>query len=165
MQDFSHSLPMLLYRALHVVMPRFRAIFAAHGLTEPQWRVLRVLWEHEEVAFRELADTTLIPAPSLVGVVDRLHATGLVERRRSDTDRRQVFVLATAAGHALESAVMPAVELAYRELGTTLDNATWQGLVDGLDALAALPTDTTDTTDDRPRAERKAPIQTRGDST
>lgn len=154
MQDFSHSLPMLLYRALHGVMPRFRAIFAAHGLTEPQWRVLRVLWEHDEMAFRELADTTLIPAPSLVGVVDRLHANGLVERRRSATDRRNVYVFATAAGHALESAVMPAVEAAYRELGAALDSTTWRGLVDGLDALAALPADTTDTTSNRPRSAR-----------
>ncbi len=38
MQDFAASLPMLLYRALHTVMPRFRAIFAESGLTEPQWR-------------------------------------------------------------------------------------------------------------------------------
>jgi len=154
MQDFSHSLPMLLYRALHVVMPRFRAIFAEHGLTEPQWRVLRVLWEHQEVAFRDLADTTLIPAPSLVGVVDRLHANGLVERRRSATDRRNVYVFATATGHALETAVMPAVERTYAELGAGLDRATWQGLIDGLDALAALPADTSDTAGDRADAAR-----------
>ena len=85
-QSFSGSLPMMLYRALDVVMPRFRRIFNEFGLTEQQWRVLRVLWETEEIAFRELSDITLIPAPSLVGVIDRLAKQRLVDRRRSETD-------------------------------------------------------------------------------
>lgn len=153
MQDFGDSLPMLLYRALHVVMPRFRAIFAEFGLTEPQWRVLRVLWQHEEIAFRELAEATLVPAPSLVGVVDRLHAGGLVERRRSESDRRNVYVRATSTGHALEAEVMPAVEAAYRELRAMLDDERWGGLVDGLKLLAATNTTSGDDAgdDERPR--------------
>ncbi len=137
MQSFDHSLPMRLYRALNAVMPRFRALFTAHGLTEPQWRVLRVLWEREEVPFRELAALTLLPAPSLVGVVDRLQTAGLVVRRRPPSDRRQALVRATARGRALEQDVMPAVERIYAELRASLDAGTYAGLVAGLDALAA----------------------------
>ncbi len=59
MQEFSHSLPMMLYRTLDTVMPRFRQIFSEFGLTEQQWRVLRVLWQHEQIAFRELAGLPL----------------------------------------------------------------------------------------------------------
>ena len=84
--QFSHSLPMLLYAAIDVVMPPFRRIFKEFGLTEQQWRVLRVLWDIEEISHSELAQVTLIPAPSLVGVLDRLMAMGLVERRRSTLD-------------------------------------------------------------------------------
>ncbi len=98
MQAFSHSLPMMLYRTLDAVMPRFRQIFSEFGLTEQQWRVLRVLWQHEQIAFRELADLTLIPPPSLVGVVDRLTKSGLARRRRSISDRRNVFVRRPARG-------------------------------------------------------------------
>jgi DNA-binding MarR family transcriptional regulator len=43
--QFTRSLPMMLYRTLDTVMPRFRSIFNEFGLTEQQWRVLRVLWE------------------------------------------------------------------------------------------------------------------------
>lgn len=168
MQDFSASLPMLLYRALHVVMPRFRAIFAEFGLTEPQWRVLRVLWKHEEITFRELAETTLVPAPSLVGVVDRLHAGGLAERRRSDSDRRNVYVRATSSGHALEAEVMPAVEAAYRDLRAMLDDETWDGLVNGLQLLAAAKTNAGADAgaDERPRTvhRRHGASTSRGDS-
>lgn len=137
MQDFSDSLPMRLYRALDAVMPPFRSLFNEFGLTEPQWRVLRVLWERDGVTLGELAGLTLIPAPSLVGVVDRLSAGGLVERRRSDVDRRMVSVSATDAGRALEREVMPRVEETYAALRASVDREAWRGLMAGLEAVAA----------------------------
>ena len=137
-QDFGRSLPMMLYRALDAVMPRFRKIFNEFGLTEQQWRVLRVLWEHQDIAFHELAEATLIPAPSLVGVIDRLGNSGLVERRRSESDRRKVSVLATRKGKALEGKVRPRVEEAYAELRGAISKKEWDQLIDGLDRLASL---------------------------
>jgi homoprotocatechuate degradation regulator HpaR len=138
MQDFSHSLPMMLYRTLDAVMPRFRQIFSEFGLTEQQWRVLRVLWQHEQIAFRELADLTLIPPPSLVGVVDRLTNSGLASRRRSDTDRRNVFVYATGKGQALEAQVRPRVDKAYGELRSSVDTKTWNALIAGLEHISSI---------------------------
>lgn len=137
MQEFSRSLPMMLYRTLDAVMPRFRQIFSEFGLTEQQWRVLRVLWQHEQIAFRELSDLTLIPAPSLVGVVDRLTRSELVGRRRSDSDRRNVFVHATDKGMALESKVRPRVDEAYEELRASIDDRTWKALIDGLEKISS----------------------------
>ena len=60
---------MRLYRALDAVMPAFRQVFSEFGLTEQQWRVLRVLWEQGAVPLSSLASATLIPAPSLVAGV------------------------------------------------------------------------------------------------
>lgn len=134
-QQFSGSLPMMLYRAIDVVMPRFRRIFKEFGLTEQQWRVLRVLWEIEEISHSELAELTLISPPSLVGVLDRLLAMGLVERRRSARDRRVVFVASTAAGRELRDQLMPAVQQSYFELRDSIGDAAWQGLLDGLDEV------------------------------
>ena len=137
-QDFSHSLPMMLYRALDAVMPRFRRIFNEFGLTEQQWRVLRVLWEHDDVGFGDLASQTLIPAPSLVGVVDRLSRQGLVARRRSESDRRSVFVYATAKGKTLHGKVSPHVNAAYARLRRSVPGPEWERLTDALERLAAL---------------------------
>jgi len=137
-QEFGRSLPMMLYRALDAVMPRFRRIFNEFGLTEQQWRVLRVLWEHDEIAFRELADRTLIPAPSLVGIVDRLSRQDLVERKRSEADRRNVFVLATAEGRALHRQVQPRVDAAYRELRASIPADDWRALITSLERVASL---------------------------
>ena len=138
MQEFKRSLPMMLYRTLDTVMPRFREIFKTFGLTEQQWRVLRVLWQCEQIPFRELADLTLIPAPSLVGVIDRLTRRGLARRRRSETDRRNVFVQATEEGQALESQVMPRVDEAYAELRGSVDVATWESLMTSLEQISSV---------------------------
>ena len=140
-QSFSQSLPMMLYRALDAVMPRFRRIFNEFGLTEQQWRVLRVLWEEDGIAFGDLSELTLIPAPSLVGVVDRLSRQGLVARRRSDSDRRQVFVYATEEGKDLHRKVRPRVDEAYADLRASVDVDDWEQLIRGLEKLASLELD------------------------
>jgi homoprotocatechuate degradation regulator HpaR len=129
---------MMLYRAIDVVMPRFRRIFREFGLTEQQWRVLRVLWEIEEISHNELAELTLISPPSLVGVLDRLLAMQLVERRRSARDRRVVYIASTEQGRDLRDQLMPAVQQTYFELRDSMDDAAWQNLLDGLAELVTL---------------------------
>ena len=134
-QQFSASLPMMLYRAIDVVMPRFRRIFKEFGLTEQQWRVLRVLWEIEEISQNELAELTVISPPSLVGVLDRLRAMRLIERRRSALDRRVVYVASTQNGRDLRDQLMPAVQQTYFELRDSIDNEVWRNLLDGLEEI------------------------------
>ena len=134
-EQFSRSLPMVLYRTLEAVMPRFRKIFNEFGITEQQWRVLRVLWEHDRITIRRLAEASLIPAPSLVGVVDRLERMGLVARQRSDVDRRKVHVATTVKGAELEAEVMPRVAAAYASLKQSVDGATWERVLEGLQRI------------------------------
>jgi len=134
-EQFSRSLPMMLYRTLDTVMPRFRKIFNDFGVTEQQGRVLRVLWEQEQLTLRALSELTLIPAPSLVGVVDRLQSSGLVARRRSDTDRRKVYVLATPKGIELETEIMPRLASAYVALKQSVDAQTWEQVQSGLERI------------------------------
>ena len=135
--QFSGSLPMTLYRTLDAVMPRFRKIFNDFGLTEQQWRVLRVLWEYEAVTINRLAELTLIPAPSLVGVVDRLERDELVTRQRSQADRRKVNVVLIARGVELEDQVMPRVAKTYAELKQSVDSDTWDVVLEGLQEISA----------------------------
>ena len=137
-EQFTRSLPMMLYRSLDAVTPRFRKIFSDFGLTEQQWRVLRVLWERQDVTLNELSGITLIPAPSLVGVIDRLQGKGFVERRRSDADRRRVYVLATQKGSELEAKVMPRVASAYAALKQSVDAETWDQVLKGLQQISEL---------------------------
>jgi len=119
-------------------MPRFRAIFSQFGITEQQWRVLRVLWEQQDgLPLLALSHMTLIRAPSLVGVVDRLQRDGLVERRRSKADRRIVRVCVTHRGKALEGQVSPLVDAAYATLEGLASENEWAALHGILGKIAA----------------------------
>ena len=139
--DFTRSLPMLLYQALDAVMPRFRRIFNRFGITEQQWRVLRVLHDEPVATVGSLAAHTLIPAPSLVGVIDRLEKADLVARRRRSSDRRVVEIVATEQGKALQRTLMPLVTEAYAGLLKSLPPREWTRLIENLERVAELRED------------------------
>ena len=124
--SFDNSLPMILNRALDATMPDYRELFARFQLTEQQWRVLRVLWSAGKVTSVELSTRTLLPAPSLVGILDRLEKKGLVSRVRSVEDRRAIFVIATAKGRALEAQVSPLVSEIDQQLRARVSPEEWQ---------------------------------------
>jgi len=128
MRDFDHSLPMLLNLALDAIMPPYRELFAQYDLTEQQWRVLRVLWSSKKVTSVELARRTLVAAPSLVRILDRLQEKQLVSRVRSSTDRRVVYVVASAKGRAVEKRVTPQVEAIQKKIRATVTEAEWDAL-------------------------------------
>ena len=135
--SFDQSLPMILHRTLDAVMPDYRELFARYNLTEQQWRVLRVLWSSKKVTSVELSNRTLIPAPSLVGVLDRLEKKGLVTRVRSEEDRRAVFVVATAQGQALEEEVSPQVAEIDRQLRASVTAEEWRMMEQVLEKISA----------------------------
>lgn len=139
--DFTRSLPMLLYQALDAVMPRFRRIFNRFGITEQQWRVLRVLLDEPVSTVGSLAAHTLIPAPSLVGVIDRLEKAGLVARRRRASDRRVVEIVATDQGQDLQKTLMPLVTEAYAGVLKALPPREWARLIESLERVAELGED------------------------
>jgi homoprotocatechuate degradation regulator HpaR len=127
---------MMLYQTLDAVMPRFRRIFNDFGLTEQHWRVLRVLWETDHTTIMALSEATLLPAPSLIGIVDRLERDELVNRQRSEVDRRKVNVVLTSQGAALEGEIMPRVASAYAELKQSVDAETWSAVLAGLGQIS-----------------------------
>jgi len=135
LKDFTGSLPMLLYRASDAVMPRFRRIFNEFGITEQQWRILRVLADADSLPMRDLSRHALIPPPSLVGIVDRLENAGLVRRSPAPSDRRRVLVTLTGGGIRLHGKIGPRVTAAYAELMQSVGPRQCLKLSDLLTAL------------------------------
>lgn len=135
--SFDNSLPMILHRTLDAAMPDYRELFARYNLTEQQWRVLRVLWSSKNVTSVDLSNRTLIPAPSLVGVIDRLEKKGFVTRVRSVEDRRAVYVVATAQGRALEEQVSPQVSEIDQRLRASVTAEEWRVMERVLEKISA----------------------------
>lgn len=78
------------------------------GLTVPQLVVLTALGEMGEVTGRALSAAADLSPPVVVGVLDKLEGKGLIERYRSQRDRRIMHARLTARGRsALDSAPDP----------------------------------------------------------
>ena len=71
------------------------------GITARQATLLWLIKRSPGLSLAELAAEEDISPPALSGHVDRLEAAGLVERTRSETDRRRVGLRLTEAGEQL----------------------------------------------------------------
>lgn len=71
------------------------------GVPIEQYRILEVLNASEPVAMGEIAQQSLIEAPTLTKIVDKMVAEGLVYRAPDPGDRRRVLILTAPAGKTL----------------------------------------------------------------
>jgi len=71
------------------------------GTTWIQYLVLRALREHPDIGLTELANHILIGNSTTSGVVNRLVKAGMVERERSESDRRSITLRNTKEGDEL----------------------------------------------------------------
>jgi homoprotocatechuate degradation regulator HpaR len=115
------SLPMALLRAREAVMARFRPLLTAHGVTEQQWRVIRVLGESGPLDATEVAQRCCILKPSLTRIIRALAQRKLIVRRKDNEDARRLVLEATPKAHEMIVSIMPEIDAVYdtleRELG------------------------------------------------
>jgi homoprotocatechuate degradation regulator HpaR len=121
MRSFDQSLPMMLLRAREAAMAFFRPLLNAHGVTEQQWRVIRILHEHADLEFHQLADISGILPPSLTGILTRLERMGLVRRRKTAADQRRLHLSLASEGALLFNRVSVEAERIYRDLEARFD--------------------------------------------
>jgi homoprotocatechuate degradation regulator HpaR len=136
------NLPRLLLEAREAVMLHTRPSLREHGLSDQQWRVLRVLGEHASesggVETGRVATEAFLLGPSLTGVLARMERDGLIERQRCPQDARRTVVRATALGLAKVQALSQTIEAHYSWMAEHLGSSQLTALYDLLDQLIAL---------------------------
>lgn len=87
-----------------------------HGVTSQQYNVLRILRGAAPAGLPilEIGNRMVTRVPDVTRLVDRMEASGLVVRSRSDQDRRVVRVLITEKGLALAVELMQPIEAVHR---------------------------------------------------
>ena len=85
---------------------RFLAIAAEYELAPMQAHALRLLEPGRELPMSALADSLYCDASNVTGIVDRLEARGLIERRSADRDRRVKMLAVTPAGQDLRDELL-----------------------------------------------------------
>ena len=132
------NLPRLLLQARESVMLHTRPSLREHGLSDQQWRVLRVLGEHGTVETGRVAREAYIVGPSLTGVLARMERDGLIRRERDPEDQRRTVVEATAKGRKLVGKLSTTIEEHYQWLEKSLGKQKLAELYELLDELIEL---------------------------
>lgn len=99
-EEVGASVGYQLVSLLALMRRELEARMAEHGLTDAQWKPLWLLKSgraHTPIELARCADTD---AGAMTRVLDRLVSKGLVERTRSEADRRVVYLQLTKAGEA-----------------------------------------------------------------
>lgn len=91
-----------LYTAARLVTNAYRPFFEPLGITYPQYLVLMVLWEHDNLTISEISSKLDLETNTLTPLLQRMEKQGLVVRVRGVVDGRQRLVSLTKAGKAME---------------------------------------------------------------
>ncbi len=93
------------------------------NITPVQALILGFLNDEDEISSRELGRRTELDSATMTGIIDRLEAAELIERRGNPADRRSIKVHLTEQGRALAGeAVRVITEANQKFLGVLSQN-------------------------------------------
>lgn len=98
----NNQLCFALYSANLALNKLYRQLLAPLGLTYPQYLVMLVLWERDDITVSEIGEQLFLDSATLTPLLKRLASAGLIVRQRSRQDERQVAVTLTESGRALQ---------------------------------------------------------------
>ena len=131
----SRSLPIALIRAREGVMSPIRGMLSQTGITEQQWRALRVLAEHGRMDANTLADRSCLLFPSLTRIAATLREKGLVTQVQDDKDRRRQFLEITPEGQTIIDENAEHAAQIFNGFMETLGEENYETLLDLLTML------------------------------
>jgi homoprotocatechuate degradation regulator HpaR len=129
------SLPIALIRSREKVMGPIRDMLKASGITEQQWRVLRVLSETGPQDLTQISNKASLLLPSLSRIIRKLLDGGLVVSSINSRDRRRQTVVITPEGQKIIDDNLPQATKIAEELQHHLGTERYEQLLDLLAAL------------------------------
>jgi DNA-binding MarR family transcriptional regulator len=97
-KDPAHEAWQLLWRIMQAHKPRVLALAQELGLAPMQLQALRLMEPGAEMPMSSLAGKLFCDASNVTGIVDRLEARGLIDRRPAAHDRRVKLLSLTEEG-------------------------------------------------------------------
>jgi DNA-binding MarR family transcriptional regulator len=120
-QKLETQLCFALYSTLLGVNKVYRGLLREFDLTYPQYLVMLVLWGKDRVNVSEICDQLFLETTTLTPLLKRLETRGLIRRRRSAEDERQVIVSLTDEGRALRGQLKHVPDCLGAAMGGSLD--------------------------------------------
>lgn len=91
-----------LYSASLALTKTYKPFLDKLGLTYPQYLVMLVLWQQDDVLVKQIGERLFLDSGTLTPLLKRLEASKLILRTRDATDERQVRITLTPEGRALK---------------------------------------------------------------
>ncbi|WP_341305117.1 MarR family transcriptional regulator [Pseudomonas sp. TMP25] len=115
-----------LYAASRAVIRAYKPMLDQLGLTYPQYLAMLVLWEWQQQppvlpTVKALGERLLLDSGTLTPLLKRLELQGLLQRKRSVSDEREVHLGLTPLGWVLREQVLPLKSQLLCERGIDLD--------------------------------------------
>ena len=123
--------------AKEAVLAPMRPKLREYSITEPQWRVLRVVNDRGAADATGLAEAGLLHAPSVTRILKELEARKLIVRQSDPNDRRRSLVALTPAGGEVVKDISREVLRVMREYSDRFGPERLGRLADELRALSA----------------------------
>ena len=119
-------------------MGPIREMLSDSGITEQQWRILRVLAEVGPLDSSKLADRACLLLPSQTRIVQTMLHKGLVSRLTDTEDRRRQTISITDAGRKIIEDNLPQAQKIANRFIEVLGEEKYDTLLDLLEELNKL---------------------------
>jgi MarR family transcriptional regulator, organic hydroperoxide resistance regulator len=110
-----------LYSAGLAMNKVYRTLLSRLRLTYPQYLVMLVLWERDDLTVSDIGERLFLDSATLTPLLKRLEAAGLLDRARSAEDERQVIISLTSEGRALKKQAGSVPNAVFCATGCELD--------------------------------------------
>jgi homoprotocatechuate degradation regulator HpaR len=134
---FEESLAAIVLSAKESVIAPMRRKLRELDITEPQWRVMRVLQDRGATDATCLSDVGLLHGPSVTRILKDLEERELVVREPDPNDGRRTLVALTPAGREVVKLISRDVLRVMREYSERFGDDRLERLTNELRALSA----------------------------
>ena len=134
---FEQSLAAVMLGAKESVIAPMRSKLRDYNITEPQWRVMRVINDRGATDATGLAEVGLLHAPSVTRILKELEERKLVVRESDVNDRRRTLVALTPDGREIVKDISRHVLRVMRDYSERFGSQRLEKLVTELRALSA----------------------------
>ena len=106
-----HQLCFAVYSANLAFNQKYRQLLAPLGLTYPQYLVMLVLWEQDQITVSDIGKRLYLESSTLTPMLKKLEKMAIITRQRAEHDERQVLIGLTEQGLALKQQAQSIPEL------------------------------------------------------
>jgi homoprotocatechuate degradation regulator HpaR len=134
---FEQSIAAVMLSGKESVIAPMRSKLREHNITEPQWRVMRVINDRGATDATGLAEVGLLHAPSVTRILKELEERKLILREPDANDRRRTMVALSPEGREIVKVISRHVLHIMREYADRFGHQRLEKLLNEVRALSA----------------------------